>query len=986
MGNNALRLAIRRALLIGALPAGVQTTTAVAQEEPAGPLEEVVVTGTRIVQPNMDAISPVTSISSEELRVTGEVRIEDVINQLPQVLADQGSNIANAADGTATVDLRGLGAQRTLVLINGRRTMPGDPDGGSAADLNLIPMTILQRVEVLTGGASSVYGADAVAGVVNFILDTEFEGVRIDANYSWYTHENDNSGPAADAVRAAGFPLPEDNVDVGHSRDISLALGIGGDSGHATVYATYRDVEPVLQSEFDYSACALNSGDVFTCGGSGTSASAHFLEFVNNIQVSDTVVGEDGELRPFTDADVYNFGPLNYYMRPDERYTAGVFANYSLSDIVGSDVGNAEVYGEAMFMDDRSVAQIAPSGSFFTTQQISCSNPLLSASMVEEWCTSEGLGPEDSATVLVGRRNVEGGGRQDDIGHQAYRIVGGVRGDINDTWAYDAYFQHGSSKRNSAYLRDFSITRINRALDVVTDTDPESETFGQPVCRSVIDGSDPSCVPWNIFAPGGVTPEALEYLQTPGIQRAEAIQQILHADITGELEGVRLPSAETGLALNFGVERREEETDFLPDLQFQTGDLAGQGGATVPVSGRFDVNEAFVEARLPLIEGLPAAEVVSLEAGYRYSDYSLGFDTDTYKIGLDWSPTQSIRLRGSFQRAVRAPNIGELFQPQTVLLDGTTDPCDGEPEATLEQCLLTGMTEEQYLNGVAENPAAQYNGLLGGNPELTPEEADTKTFGIIWQPDFADMSLTVDYFDIQIDDRISSVLGGNADTYIEQCIATADPTFCDLIHRDEFGSLWLSPNNAFVIDFATNTGHLGTKGIDIQFNYGLEIGEHALQFNLIGTKLDELEFELVDGAGTYDCVGFHGSTCAPGSPEWRHGLRTTWQTPWRDLGLTLAWRYIGSTDLESTSGNPQLGGEVFPTDAHFGSRSYLDLTGQMTFFDNYTVRVGINNLTDKDPPLIGQDFCPAGPCNGNTFAQTYEVLGRQWFVAMTMDF
>jgi outer membrane receptor protein involved in Fe transport len=959
--------------ILGTLPT---TPAALAQEGQAD--EVVVITGTRLAQPNLQAISPVTSITAEELRGSGETRIEDVLYQLPQVFAAQSSTVSNGADGTASVDLRGLGSQRTLVLINSRRTMPGDPDGGSAADLNLVPMSIVERVEVLTGGASSVYGADAVAGVVNFILDTDFEGIRIDANYSYYEHDNGNASAAAAAVRARNFPLPAGSVDVGDSRDLTVALGIGGPDarGHATLFLGYRDIQPILQRDFEYSACALNSGATFTCGGSGTTSPAHFFEInpATGAVIGNTIVGSNGALRPYTAADAYNFGPLNYYQRPDERYTAGVFAEYDYADSV-------QLYGEVLFMDDRSVAQIAPSGSFFTQQSISCSNPLLHSSMVADWCTSQGLGPNDSALLLVGRRNTEGGGRQDDIGHEAYRLVGGARGDINDIWSYDAYVQHGTSKRNSTYLNDFSITRIDRALDAVIDP-----ATGQPACRSAVDGSDPACVPWNIFAIGGVNQGALTYLQTPGFQRAEAIQRIVHADLTAQLDAA-LPSAETGIGLNFGLETRDEQTDFRTDIAFQSGDLAGQGGPTLPRAGGYRVNEAFVETRIPLVEGKRGAELVSLEAGYRNSDYSLGFSTDTYKFGVDWSPVDAIRLRGSVQRAVRAPNIGELFTPQAVLLDGTNDPCDGVPDPgiTLAQCQRTGMTAAQFGN-VPENPASQYNGLLGGNPQLAPEEADTTSFGVIWQPDFADLALSLDVFDIDIKDRISGVFGGNADVYIDQCIATGSPRFCNLIHRDEFGSLWLSPVNAYVVDTSLNTGFLATKGIDISLNYGLEFGRHGLQFDLLGTKLDKLETELIEGTGSYDCVGLYGVNCAP-SPDWRHVLRTTWQAPWQGLNLTLSWRYFGDVALETTSSYPQLAGPIQPTDRQFPSKSWFDLTAALTFAEDYTLRFGIQNISDQNPPVVGQANCAISlGCNGNAFPQYYDALGRQWFVSMTMDF
>jgi len=1008
----SVRQAVRLALLASAAPAVLLSPAAFAQEQDqdaSETMDEVVVTGSRIVSPNLQSISPITAIGAEELNIAGKARIEDVLNQLPQVFAAQGSNISNASDGTASIDLRGLGTQRTLVLVNNRRLMPGDPDGGSAADVNQIPLTLVKRIDILTGGASSVYGADAVAGVVNFVMDTEFEGVRIDTNYSFYNHTNDQDR-ISDIVDARNFPLPESSVNVGYSRDFSIAVGIGGAEGrgHATFYATYREVDAVLQDQFDYSSCTLNlavSGTNYTCGGSGTSDPAHFfiLDPIDPNATPDPgpcpalagcTFGADGVLRPYVAADQYNFGPVNYFQRPDERYTAGAFANFKLSD-------KADVYGELMFMDDRSVAQIAPSGSFFGTFAVNCNNPYFSRtgpnSQAQQFCGAFGLDPSltstDFGSVQVGRRNTEGGGRQDDIGHTSYRVVAGVRGELNDWLSYDGYFQTGETKRNSTYQNDFSIRRTGLALNAVNtptgvqclvnvDADPAND--------------DANCVPWNVWQVGGVTPESLAYLQTPGFQRATARQEVFHFDMTADLGGsVKLPTTETGLVVNFGAEYRDEKTNFTVDEAFRTGDLAGQGGATLPVAGRFDVAEAFMEARLPLLEGKPFAQSMSVEAGYRYSDYSTGFTTDTYKAGLDWAPIDALRFRGSFQHAVRAPNVGELFSAAGVALDGNVDPCAGPAVNglvngnTAAQCALTGVTAGQFGN-IAPNSASQYNGLLGGNPNLTPEESDTVSFGLVFRPNLGDLSIAIDYFDIKIEDTISSTVGGNADTYINNCLTTGLADFCDLINRDGSGSLWRSPNG-FIVDTSLNLGTLQTKGFDLQTSYTLNLGEHRLGFNLVGTLLDELSNAPLPGFPSYDCVGLYGNTCGVPAPEWRHSLRTNWRTPWSGLDVAATWRYFGDAKTERLSDNDQLSG---PVNANGISNdvpaySYFDLTASMTFAEKVTFRVGANNLFDKTPPIIpsgGVTDCPSGPCNGNTWAQVYDALGRQIFATLTIDF
>jgi iron complex outermembrane recepter protein len=953
-------------------------------------MDEVVVTGSRIVSPNLQSISPVTAIGAEELNIAGKTRIEDVLNQLPQAFAAQGSNISNASDGTATVDLRGLGARRTLVLVNGKRLMPGDPSGGSAADLNQIPLTLVKRVDVLTGGASSVYGADAVAGVVNFVMDTDFEGVRLDGNYSFYNHKNDQERVQG-IVDAKGYPLPESTSNMGYSKDFSVALGLGGaeGKGHATFYATYREVDPVLQSKLDYSSCTLNlaiTGKDYTCGGSQTTDPAVFYvlpptgnTLSNACTDSGCIIGAGGVIRPYASTDAFNFGPVNYFQRPDTRYTAGVFANYKMSDA-------ADVYTELMFMDDHSVAQIAPSGSFFGEHSISCSNPLWTPSMVQEFCTNFGLTATDNADLLVGRRNTEGGGRQDDVNHESYRLVVGIRGELSDIWSYDAFMQTGETKRNETYNNDFSVRRTGLALNVLN-------TANGPVCAVNGDADpandDPNCVPWNIWQAGGVTPAALAYLQTPGFQRATARQDIVHADVTADLSSVaKLPTTETGLVLNFGGEYRAEHTNFTVDQEFSTGDLAGQGGATLPVEGRFDVQEVFFEGRMPLVEGKTAVKELSFEAGYRYSDYSTGFTTDTYKAGLDWAPIDMLRLRGSYQRAVRAPNVGELFSTQSVALDGADDPCTGPtPDATLAQCQLTGVTAAQYGH-LAPNPAGQYNGLLGGNPDIKPETSDTVSFGFVLRPPVGDLSIAVDWFDIKIDNVISSTAGGNADTYINTCLDSGQ--LCNYIHRNAQGSLWLTPDG-FVQDTSLNLGSLATSGTDFQASYTLNLGENRIGFNLVGTLLNELATQPLPDGPSYDCRGFYGITCGIPAPRWRHSFRTNWRTPWAGLDIAATWRFYGDAKSERLSGNDQLSRPVNANGISndVPSYSYLDLTASMTFAEKYTFRVGANNILDKTPPIIpsgGVNDCPTGPCNGNTWAQVYDPLGRQIFATVTVDF
>jgi iron complex outermembrane recepter protein len=986
--RNSIRGAVRRALLLGTAAASATALPGHAADET---IQEVIVTGSRISVPNLQSISPVTAISAEDISATGKVRVEDILNQMPQAFAAQGSTISNGSNGTATVDLRGLGAKRTLVLVNGRRMMPGNPDnsanynGAGAADLNQIPKMLIERVEVLTGGASSVYGADAVGGVVNFILSTRFEGVKVEANYNFYQHENDNA--VVDAVSAANYALPESNVTTGYSKDFSFVMGsnLADDRGNATFYATYTDTDAILQRDYDYSACTFNSGATFTCGGSGTAFPARLRgrDPVSGDRVTDFFIDAGtGAMRPTAATDVYNFGPLNYYQRPAERYTVGAFMNLDVAD-------SQTAYGEFMFMKDRSIAQIAPSGVFGQDVTVPCANPLWTDQQREEFCGQFGLDTAptstDSVVITVNRRNVEGGGRAQDFGHESYRTVLGLRGDLSDAWSYDAYGQYGATALSSVYHNDFSILRTGRALDVLPDPDT-----GAPTCRSVLDGSDPACVPYNIWTLNAVTPDQLAYLQIPLVQRGETEERIVNASVTGDLGsyGLKLPSANSGLFVNVGLEYREESSELLPDASYQAGDGAGQGGATLPIAGGYRVKDVFTEARMALIEDRPFAHSLSVEAGYRYSDYSLDFTTDTYKLGLEWSPIEDLRARASFQRAARIPNVAELFAVRSVGLNGTIDICAGAaPAISFEECARTGVTAAQYGN-IGANPAAQYNGFVGGTPDLKPEKADTLSFGLAYQPSFAPgLRMQVDYFDIQIDDAIQNP---NQDFTLLQCARTGDPALCGRIHRDRDGSLFESADG-FIVDTLTNIGGLKTSGIDIDMSYQFDVGNAGrLGLDFVATRLEKFDVTPQTGV-TYDCAGLYGGICGVPAPQWRHKLDTTWRTPWAGLDLTLTWRYYGEAKRDAEDSNEFLGflGQVtgvLPTDSRLGSRSYLDLSAAMTLRDRYTMRIGVNNLADKDPPLNGATTCPTGPCNGNTWPQVYDALGRQIFGLITIDF
>jgi outer membrane receptor protein involved in Fe transport len=422
----------------------------------------------------------------------------------------------------------------------------------------------------------------------------------------------------------------------------------------------------------------------------------------------------------------------------------------------------------------------------------------------------------------------------------------------------------------------------------------------------------------------------------------------------------------------------------------QQGIAAGGGGATPPVTGQISVWEAFTELRLPLAEHQPFAEDLSIEGGYRYSSYDLGFNTNTYKLGLEWAPVRDIRLRGSYQRAVRAPNIGELYSPQSVGLDGSEDPCTGPtPAGTLAQCERSGLKPQEY-GKLAPNAAEQYNGLLGGNPTLQPEIADTYTVGFVLTPRvIPNATLSVDYFDIKIKNVIET-LGGN--TIINGCVFSNQ--FCNLVHRDPAnGSLWLSPLG-YVTDTAVNEGQLLTKGVDVKGSYRapLPAGFGSLLFGLEGTKLITLATTPVAGQGSYDCAGYFGDTCGGSDPKWRSVLNVTWSTPWDGLDVNLRWRYFGSQSSEQLNPSKYLAGTSYYAPlAHIPAYTWIDLTATFNVWKNVRLELGVNNIADKNPPIVTAADCstssPGGAnCNGNTFPGVYDAMGRYLFAHITAQF
>jgi outer membrane receptor protein involved in Fe transport len=1023
------------ALAQSTAPAPAATPTPAA-EVPEG--QQVIVTGSRIPTPNLRSISPVQVVTSTELKLQGTTNVATLLNTLPQVYANQQGNASNGASGTATVNLRNLGPQRTLVLVNGTRLPPADV-AVPAPDLDTIPEALVDRIEVLTGGASATYGSDAVAGVVNFIMKQDLEGVRLDAQFGFAQHGQSDGAMQAlersgNAINGPGNNVPPiavpGNALDGYTKDVTLAIGVNSPDGKGNVeaYLGYRSTDAVTENTRDYSACAIfsNNGDgKHYCGGSSNVPQGKFTNV--SIAGGPSFWGSPAGLTAVK-APAYNYAPFNYFQVPSERYSAGYFAHYDLDPHV-------QLYSNLMFSDNREFAQIAPSGIFYgVPYQVNCANPYLVAA-------GGGVGGANSlcagavggeTTLYIGRRTPELGNRTDDLEHIAYRVNFGIRGDIADGWSYDTYAQYSDTIYQEHYTGEVSISRVTNALQAVTNG------AGNIVCA----GGQTGCVPINIFTSNALTPAMTNYISGAGEKEGYATEQIVSGAITGDLGryGLKSPFADNGVGLAFGGEYRREAISLSPDQSFTTGDLSGQGGQTPPVHGAFDVKEAFFEVRAPLANNLPGFYDLSLNGGYRYSDYSSVGSTNTYKVGGEWAPVQDVRFRASYNSAVRAPNTVELFSAPAFKLFGASDPCAGGNPAGADPagCIAQGVLPRVGATTIGANgrtaygfvipcPASQCTNLTTGNPSLGPETSNTISFGAVFTPTFfKGFTASVDYWDIDVLNLVGSY---GAATILNTCMsqtASGNPNaafFCNLINRDpttnvifggttiqNLGNLATMKGAGSINNFNTNTGFLHTTGIDFAADYRTRFSDWgmgewgSLDFNYESTYTMTFNVEPSAKIGHFDCVGFFGPQCS-GSvangfdggpiPAYRHKFRVTWGTPWDNLSLSLQWRYISAVKPEFASKNPLLAtganNSVTPTDPidDIPAFNYIDLAATWRVRDGVTLRAGVNNLIDVNPPVVDQSNLglsspPIG--NGNTFPAIYDALGRTMFIGVTADF
>jgi len=937
-------VAISLAALVLASSINAYAQSAGADE--SGEIEEIVVTGSRIARRDFVSPSPISTIDRARIEASPQATLEELLNRMPQVLPDFGRASNNPGDGTARLNLRGLGPGRALVMLNFRRLAPSGV--GSAVDLNTIPQVLIERVEIITGGASAVYGSDALAGVVNFITRDDFRGFSLEAGYN-VTGEGD-----------------------AESYDVNLAFGtdfVSG-SGNFVAYAGFYERSAVF-----WSARALTSRPLFEDTDIGT------------IEPGGSIVSPEGIIRfpevPFPTGDpfvtfnpdgtprqwvypddLYNYAPANYLQLPHKRYSAGIFANYEMPNGFEWYIETGVAQNEA----SRRFAPVPAFGAFL----VNTGNPTLTPEarqLFEEYYQIEpGL-----ADVFLLRRMNEVGDRQSDSDRNYWRTVVGLRGELGNGWDMDAWITYTESDETELLLNDASRSRLAQSLLV------------DPVTGACLDPSG-GCVPADIFGPGRISADAAEFLHVPTLTNTTRRVQKLASIF---VRGSPIETWAGPLDIAAGLEWRSDAGRFRADAALLTGDTLGYAGDAA-VDGTEEVTEIYAEAIVPLLRGAAGDQYLELEVGARYSKYDNSGSIKTYKLGGMWQPLDSIRLRIMEQRSVRAPNNLELFQEQYVenfpfILSSQDDPCSASADpvarGNAERCILQGLPPDQI--GVFEAaPFFPTQFVYGGNPDLRPEEAATRTFGVVLTPTaMPNWNFSVDFYEIELEGAIGEI--SSADICFDP--VNTGNLFCENLRRGPTGDV------VEIIDLFNNLGLVSTRGIDSQAQYvadlpaGMSLLPGGAQFgiNLVWSHtLEELHQEN-QVAQVIRCDGYFGSPCGTydgTSPTNRLNTTLTYTSGRMAVQLNSYW--IEGTD--SFRGIEwQIFGDEEPVLAipSIGSRHYLNLNIDYDFSDTFSASLGIANLLDTGAPLLADNTS-----NANTDTSLYDVFGLAFHVSFKMRF
>ena len=939
-------------------------------------IEEVVITGSRITNPNLTQSSPVASVDAATIELRQVNVVEEFLREIPGVVPSTGASVNNGNGGSTFVDLRGLGNNRNITLLNGTRVVPADLVGRT--NLDIIPVALLERVDVLTGGAGSTYGADAISGVINFRTRTDFEGLDFRVSQ-------------ADTFEGGG----ESN-----RYDLTLGGNFDDNKGNAVISVGYTDRALLTQGEREFGEFNISSISG-NAGGSSTSVPTRFtLPGAEAADIATVVPGytsgflqmsEDGTaLEPYYKP--FNFNPYNLFQLPMEQFRTYGSANYEVAE-------NIEVYGEVLFAQSTNITNLAPSGSFGFSAETPLSNPYIPSAVLGQICGSLQIGsadcsaaaaatdPSDPAylapNINYARRFVELGPRTNERQTSVWQFKTGARGNLTDDITWDVFYATGQSDLRFQQGGNGTRTRLTQAVQA-TNTETCLDTTG-------------GCVPINLWGPlGSITPEVGQFLDVGNGGATFTELDQVQAFVSGDLP-YTLPGADAPISGVFGYEYREYVGGLTNELLTQTpGEVLGNGAAAPNRFGTYDVSEFFFEANVPVLQGVAFAEELTIQAGFRLSDYSTTGEEDTWKIGGTWSPISSLQFRGNLQQVTRAPNISELFNPAVTGLDNfAADPCSGTApngNADLRAVCLAQGAPANTIGGIIVDPAGQVNVTTGGNLNLNAENAETWTIGAIFQPEaIPGLSLTLDYYSILVEDAITSPTPddifsacfgpGFATGNISVSGASAASAACTGIRRNPetgnlFGNVATTAGLPLVL---TNQGTLETSGIDATASYAYDIdGIGTLNYNGSLNWTEQSKFQASPNSLNRECTGYYSSNCASIQPEYMANQRLTLQSSLldRDVDVSLLWRYISEVEVEPGSGN------FLPEYSSMDAANYFDLTVRGNITDEFEFTLGIMNLADREPDFVGSNIGATSFNTGNVYPSTYDPLGRRYSLTL----
>lgn len=947
--------------------------------------ERVEITGSRIKSIGAASNSPITSVGSAEINSSQPVAIEEVIRGLPAAIPAIGPGTNNGSGGIATIDLRGLGPQRTLVLINGRRAVPADLT--SRVDTNAIPVALLERIDLVTGGASAVYGADAVAGVVNFVLKKNFSGIEAQTTYG--------VSEQGDAKR--------------YRSDVTLGANLADGRGNVAMSFGTTRTNPLRQGDRPFGQFSVSSVTGLL-GGSPIAVPGTFGGIPAPLAGDRIIDVSTGSLRAYNpNTDAYNFNPLNYYQTPLERTQMAAIGRFTINEF-------AEAYAEFNQAESLVSLNLAPTGTFSSAARpnwsIPIGNPFIPNAARTQLCAAylanelakPGLTPPQvpNAAIVaamqpanciagnpqevalnINRRLTENGPRINDFVNKSSQWTVGLRGSVPflDSWSYDGYLQKGTSTQLSTRVNWGSASKLQQALRALSPT----------ACTVTTGG----CVPINVFgAEGSVTPQMLAFFNQTAVQSTSLSQTVTSFAVNGDLGFVKSPFASAPVSLALGIEQRELNAGNLSDGPSQiSGEVLGTGAPLPDRSGTLKLNEGFVETLIPLVGGLPGIRSLNFEGGYRESEFKTAASSQTYgswKYGLDWSPVKGLRFRAMQQRATRSPNVNELYAPVVSGLSVRgVDPCqlalinaaDANTAGTLSNlCRVTGVPVGQ-IGSVPAPAAGQISNTGGGNPNLNPEEADTTTIGLVWEPEFLPgLSVTLDHYKIKIDKAVSSA---TTNQVIDGCYTAAlnpgfNPgnPFCGLIVRNvSSGSL---NGSAGVITQSSNLGTVDTEGFDLGVNYRLGLQSWGrVDLGLQATQVVKNGFKSLPSVARIECAGFNGPDCGGPTSKIKYSQRATWSMG--DFTAGYNWRYLGKSEYQGST-------VILPQFRSIKAYNYVDLNFAWQATKNVRLSLAINNAGDLRPPEVGANAGTTATNSGNTFPQFYDVIGRAYSFGATVKF